>query len=101
MEIRIERVPKTTIEEFAEKHGLVMEVTERALPNSNDSRYFASFENSDIKEGSMLIGAFGNGATPEEAIANYAKRISLQKLVVDAFGENRKEFSVPRLKIKD
>lgn len=98
MEIRSNLIESTTIEKFANKNGLVMEVHERRKPIGAPDRFFAHFHHSDIKEGAMLIGTFGNGSTPEEAIQNYAKEIGLKLLVIDAVSStDRKEIQVPRL----
>jgi hypothetical protein len=75
-----------------------MVVRERPfLPEGDAAKYFASFERTEIKNDCVLIGAYGNGATENEAIANYAKRISFCRIVVNAFKRNRREIQVPRL----
>lgn len=50
--------PRETLEEFADKHGLVMEVTERTrdMRDLGRPRYYARFQNSDTKEGHPLRG---------------------------------------------
>lgn len=96
MEIERHPVPEMTIEEFAERNGLVMEVRERDNPSY--PRYYATFKDSWVKDGIILSGKFGNGRTEKEAIHNYSNEISLSILVVGAFrGNNRKELQVPRL----
>lgn len=101
--MKIERtlVPEMTIEEFAEKHDLTMEIHERSEPplvNPHQSwRFYACFKHADVKDGSVPIGRFGNGATEANAIADYASKISLKLLVVDARGPNQREIKVPRL----
>ena len=75
-----------------------MEVNERRVPIGSPARYYALFKSCDVKDGCLLVGSFGNGATPEEAIANYAPKIALRTLVYKAFSKNeRKEMKVPRL----
>lgn len=88
----------TSIEAFADKHGLVMEVRERNKPVGDPSRYYAHFKSAEAREGKcFLIGLFGDGRTPEEAIAEYARTISLRTLIIDAMTEERREIEVPRL----
>lgn len=86
-----------TIEEFAELHDLTMEVRERPVALQKHGRFTASFEKSEIKDGGLLIGLYGNGNTPEEAIAGYGKQISGKLLVINAYGDpvKRKEILVP------
>ena len=86
--------PKT-LEEFAELHNLTMWVRERSLGLQHFGRFLASFEDSDVKDGSVLIGSYGNGNTPEEAIADYSCQIQDKLLVIDAYGPNRREIWVP------
>jgi hypothetical protein len=44
----------------------------------------------------VLISSFGNGKTPEEAIANYGREIHQKKIVVDGFKDSRRENSPVR-----
>lgn len=87
------------LEEFATRHGLQMEVNERSRKDLGDDwphgRFYASFKDAEIKDGCVLISTFGNGTTPEEAIAEYAKRILGQRLVIDAGCRNRREIDAP------
>lgn len=101
MKIETDFIEEITIEEFAERHDLVMCVIERhkwirkgarTLP-----RYYASFKNSDISKPGVLVGASGNGETPEEAITDYASEISEQLLVIEAATPIEKRIQVPRL----
>lgn len=98
MEIKRSPIPRMTIEEFADEHGLVMEVVERGArwENTNE-QYYAHFSDCDIKDGGCLVGAFGNGSTEHEAIKAYAARISEQRIVINAFSDDRREIAVPRL----
>ena len=87
---------RMTIDEFSEKHGLVMEIHERSNVDSPD-RFYAHFERSDIAENGFLVGKFGNGPTPDEAINEYSEKISGKVLVIGAFAGSRREFLVPIL----
>lgn len=90
-------IEEMTIEAFAEKHNLTMEVHERERAPGDSTRFYAHFKHSDVNEGRLLCGTFGNGATHEQAIAAYARRISMQMLVIDAMSASRREIQVPRL----
>ena len=97
MQVKEFMLERMTVEEFAEKHGLIMEVHERSAEDSPD-RFYAHFENSDITGDGVLIGAFGNGATAQEAIKNYAEEISGKVLAIDAWTVlNRRNIPVPIL----
>ena len=101
MEIQTHTVKRQTIEEFADEHGLVMEVRERGRRLAEDMglrRYYASFIGVDENGNGVLIGGFGNGDTPDEAIADYAARISELPLVVDAWKDSRREIRAPILR---
>lgn len=98
MTIKIERCADAidqplTIEEFAAHHRLTIVVREREHIRPGDSsRFYASFERCEIPTGGCLESGFGNGATPEEAIAAYADYIRGKKMVFDAYGDSRREF---------
>lgn len=97
MKVEMKEVPVSTIEAFAEEHGLTMEVIERGKDARSDMRYFAHFKNAEVMCGGLLIGAFGNGPTPEAAISAYAIEISEERIAVGAGRADRKEYQVPRL----
>ncbi len=63
-------------------------------PNQRN-RWSASFERGEIGERAVLIGAYGNGPTPEAAIAEYAKQIAGKRIVFAAMTDNRREFVMP------
>lgn len=93
-------VPVMTIEDFAEANRLTMEVRERKVPLGSPNRFYARFASSETKEyagDGILSGTYGSGATEAEAIADYAKEISLKLLVLDAWKPTRREIEVPRL----
>ena len=90
-------ITETTLEKFAEQHDLEMVITDRSLPVGDAARYYAAFKKSDVKEGSMLRGEHGNGATHTDALIEYTHAISQKTLVIDAWGDNRRVIQVPRL----
>lgn len=98
MQIKMYPVAHMTLQEFAEKHDLVMEINERD-PNEypNLPRYYASFEYCEVKGNGVLISAFGNGETIEDAMEDYTKQISGKILVFFPTGKGRFELQAPIL----
>lgn len=98
MKIELHDKPAITIEEFAEKHDLVMTVHCRNRPPGAPDRYYAKFKDAEIGDGRFLSSAFGDGPTPEAAIQAYAEDIRCKKLVINAYQiEQRREIEVPWL----
>lgn len=105
MKTIVEKIPRVRIAKFAKEHDLTMCVFERrpgdaVLLNGEsfeDIRFFAHFEDCEVKDGSVLIGTFGNGRTEKAAIAAYAKEISNKRLVVGAYSPKRREIESPYL----
>ena len=98
MKIKIDRLPRMTLEEFADKNDLTIVVKERPSGYRWTSKFYAMFEGPwYVKEGEYFVkGSFGNGDTPEEAIADYAKEISEQTLVYK-HSNNDTDIKVPIL----
>lgn len=90
MEIEFHPLPAPTIEEFAEKHELVMQILER-----QHGEYYANFKNSEVLNGSMLSSIYGTGFTQSAAMQDYAKLIAGKLLVVNAYTPRRQELRVP------
>ena len=97
MKIHRYEVKRMPLVEFADFHGLVMEIHERRVYGKQVSRYWAKFEGAEVKDGGLLAGVFGNGDTEELAMAAYAKRISEKLLVLNACRSDRVEICVPAL----
>lgn len=100
MKITENLIPRIKIEDFADKHGLELEIFERVekdyCATGPFMRYYTHFKHSWIKEGPCLVGASGDGPTKNIAIENYKQRISNQWLVID-LGKNRKDIQVPNI----
>ncbi|MFO7842259.1 MAG: hypothetical protein R6V16_00495 [Bacteroidales bacterium] len=62
---------------------------------NQDGRWLAKIVNSDIKDGAVLMGIYGTGKTPDEAIQDYVDQIAGKKLIIDAASDRRREFEVP------
>ena len=88
---------KITIEKFAVEHDLTMEVHQRGASSLVADKFYARFKRCEIKVGYCLKSSFGDGSSPEHAIANYAKEISGKLLVIDAMSTGRKEIQCPEL----
>ena len=98
MKITIEAIPVSNIAKFAKQYGFELQVNERKRAIGAPDRYYAYFNRAKIKNGGILSSEYGNGSTPEEAIDNYARRIEMKTLVVNAYSDTeRKEIEVPRL----
>lgn len=65
---------------FADIFGLTMIVRERSSVTHGEMRYYANFESFNVVDGGFLVGAYSNGATPDDAMNAYAKRISGQEV---------------------
>jgi hypothetical protein len=62
--------------------------------NTPDGKIATSFAKAEIKDGSFLVSDFGVGNTFEEALKNYANKISGKTLVFDAYTDHRREVFV-------
>lgn len=100
--MRIERINEQNILDFEKEHGLDLVVTERSKEYHNPVfKFYARFETTETMDGGLLIGEYGNGNTPEEAIHDYCFRISEKRIVFKAMTDERKEIKVPKLFYKD
>ena len=86
-----------TLEEFADKNGLVMEVRARDEPERFHLRFSARFSHAGVQDGTLLKSISGKGATEDLAIGNYAREISGRLIVIDSMGADRREIEVPKL----
>lgn len=100
MKIVHKLVPTSTIEDFADQHNLTMVVTERSSEQATkNTKYFAHFEDCEVMRNNILVGSYGDGATPEDAIAAYAIEISEQQIAIGARTPARRNIQVPRLTV--
>jgi hypothetical protein len=73
------------------------QITVNSYPDQNE-RYSAEFDNCEVKKDCVLEMTYGNGSTPIEAMNDYAKQISNQKIVFNAYSKKyRQEYRVPQL----
>lgn len=67
----------------------------RRYPNQKN-RWTARFDNCEIKEGGCLRSGYGNGSSPDEAIADYVRELRGKLIVFNAMDEKRRrEYVVP------
>lgn len=86
----------SNLEDFADKHGLVMQVFERDAKISTPAqRFYARFEDTEVMWKGMLRGVYGEGPNPEAAIKDYAAQIAGSRIAVQAYTDKRREFDVP------
>lgn len=83
----------TPLRFFAEEHDLTLKIHVDIY-----GEFRVSFKNVEIKDGSILKSLNGYGASKQEAINDYARKISKQLLVVDAYQDTRKEISCGQLR---
>ena len=88
---------KMEIEDFADKHQLIMEIRGRTPGTAKVvPKYYAFFRDLWIRKGGLLVGNSGIGDTPEDAIADYAGKISDQILAINP-GKDEIRIKAPRL----
>jgi len=65
---------------------------------NNINAFRVGFGHCEIKQGTLLIGAYGRGNTVKEALNSFTRQISRQTLVFDVvYPDYRVEFVVPVL----
>lgn len=82
--------------DFADLHGLSLRATNYG---GSPERITCAFEDCEVKQGSMLVGTYGEGTSLKSAMADYANRISNCVLVKNAHTFERQEFQTPLLKV--
>lgn len=86
--------------EFADLVGQEIRIS---YYNNQSGRFCVRFDSGEISEPGVLIGAHGNGngTNPLKALVNaineYTKKISNQKIVFHAYTDKRIEYNVPEL----
>lgn len=78
MEVKINRVGDGPIrfEDFADKHGLVLEINERGGGFvRTDAHWYAKFTGVEVVDGCILISLYGDGRSPEDATEDYKRKL--------------------------
>lgn len=90
---------KTSLEDFADKHGLTLLVGERTANCWTNDRFYARFKHISVKnkDGDGFCVVMGDGPTADEAICKYADAISGRTIVIDTTEKSHKEIQVPQL----
>ncbi len=97
MQIERDLIEKMSLQEFADRHNLVMRISERRPPLENLERFIASFKNVEVVGDGVLSSLYGDGPTEEIAMQNYAKQLSHTLIAVDAYSPKRREIQCPEL----
>lgn len=97
MKVTVKRVGGGPVrfEDFADANGLEMEVSERGLHAGPGARYYAHFKRAEVMERGCLVSSSGNGSTPEEAIADYARELVGKRIAINAHLPERRELQCP------
>ena len=94
--MKINLITEKEITDFEREIGHEIVVNER--PHSyNLPRYYAKFENCEVKEDCCLIGTYGNGSTIDEALSNYCNEVSNKRMVFNSHTSKRQEIVFPKL----
>lgn len=81
-----------TIWDFADSINKNLIITRHANQNS---RYTASFQDSEIKRGSCLESVYGQGSSALRAIDDYWEQIQGKRIIFNAMNNHRQEFTIP------
>lgn len=99
MKVSIHKITRMEFQEFADKYDLELEIRERG--SGAKWPIYIHFKGVEVKDGSLLLGEYGNGRTLKEAVCNYAALISNKLLVKGAYTDQRKEIIAPNLYIDE
>lgn len=81
-------------EEFCAKNGIELEAHERAKPYT--WRWYVTSPGLEVMHQNFLESTYGNGATPEDARENYKHKLAGNRVVINAYNENRRrEIQLP------
>ena len=88
------------IQEFADVVDKTLEIRRRQNWGNPNAIWYAYFQGGEIKQGVCLTSSFGDGATPQDALNDYAAGISGKRIVFNASSPGRQEFVVPMLTLE-
>ena len=94
--MKVELLEEIEITDFEREIGVELVIKER-LFNGSSNKWYARFQNSDTKDGNILIRSYGVGNTVDDCLKDYCKEISFKRLILNALSENRKEILLPKL----
>lgn len=81
-----------TLEAFAETTGQRIILTRYPAQNG---RWCCHIDRAEVVDGGFLVGAHGNGPTPDDAMADYAAQIAGKRIAINAMADDRCEYNVP------
>lgn len=101
--IEIERIPEVTIQDFAERQGVWIQIRERrpsVVQELGESfRFYATFKPSvqtKVCPGHpVLYRVAGNGRTPQEALGDLCRSVEGKYLVIEALSSSCIGFYAP------
>lgn len=91
--MKVNSIQTKDILELEKDLGIELIVTERPI-NVPGARYFARFEECQVRDRGVIVGYYGEGPSVDDAIADYCIRISGTRLVRS---DNGTEIELPRL----
>lgn len=94
--MKINRIIVREILDFEKEIGRELIIDERMTTDNNYS-YSARFKGGETIDGGVLCTYSGRGQTIDDAIRDYAKIISGQTMVFNAYSKGRREVEVPIL----
>lgn len=98
--MKINLIKTKEITDLEKEIGYELEVNERPINSLNEkilNRFYVSFKDGEVMQGSCLLGKYGDGNTIDEALKDYANQISCTRMVFGAYTNNRKDISIPKL----
>jgi len=89
-----------TLEELGIILGLDLQIEAYDSSNSENGKikimWRVKFPKVETRDSGCLRGVSGRGTTRTKALQDYADELKGQVLVHDAFGDNRREFQIPK-----
>lgn len=84
--------------DFAKENSLILVINE---VNTKPVQYVAAFDCVVAEYMGMLVPVYGQGDTPQAAVANYRNKIKSHTLVIDPSSTFRREVKAPLTWIED
>lgn len=98
--MKINLIEKKEILDLEKEIGYELEVNERLISSASKAdlhKFYVSFKKGEVMQGGCLISSSGSGNTIDEALQDYAKKISFTRMAFGAYTNNREEISFPKL----
>ena len=86
------------LQDFAKENKLTLKVHVREFEASNSPmKYYAIFDGIVIDSGPYTVTAVGNGVTADEAMTDYARELSEQRLIINPHTAKESKLQAPVL----